>query len=71
MATVHQQVIQRISIPLNILFFLSSIHCVGFVSSFGIRLKRVNRLPAPYGDCVEHGKTAEYIYRDKEYSTEV
>lgn len=42
----------------------------GFKNSFGIRLKRVNRLPAPYGDCVEYGKTAEYIYKDKEYSTE-
>ncbi|KAI3420893.1 Amiloride-sensitive sodium channel [Globodera pallida] len=38
--------------------------------SFGIRLKCVNRLPSPYGDCVQHGKTEEYIYRDKEYSTE-
>ncbi|KAL3093759.1 hypothetical protein niasHT_027030 [Heterodera trifolii] len=42
----------------------------GFVSSFGIRLKCVNRLPSPYGECVEQGKTDEYIYRDKEYSTE-
>ncbi|KAI1724773.1 amiloride-sensitive sodium channel domain-containing protein [Ditylenchus destructor] len=42
----------------------------GFVSSFGIRLKRINRLPAPYGDCIEEGKNEDYIYRDKEYSTE-
>ncbi|KAI6182778.1 Degenerin-like protein asic-1 [Aphelenchoides bicaudatus] len=42
----------------------------GFVSSFAIRLKRMNRLPAPYGDCIRQGKTADYIYRDKEYSTE-
>ncbi|KAH7715254.1 CBN-ASIC-1 protein [Aphelenchoides avenae] len=42
----------------------------GFVSSFGIRLKRVHRLPAPYGNCVEEGKDDDYIFRDKEYSTE-
>jgi hypothetical protein len=42
----------------------------GFVSSFAIRLKRMNRLPAPYGDCVEKGKTDDYIYTEKEYSTE-
>ncbi|KAE9555485.1 hypothetical protein FO519_001340 [Halicephalobus sp. NKZ332] len=42
----------------------------GFVSSFGIRLKRVNRLPTPYGDCAINAKDSEYIYRDKEYSTE-
>uniref|UniRef100_A0A915ESP3 Uncharacterized protein n=1 Tax=Ditylenchus dipsaci TaxID=166011 RepID=A0A915ESP3_9BILA len=42
----------------------------GFVSSFGIRLKRINRLPAPYGDCLQEGKNNDYIYQDKEYSTE-
>lgn len=31
----------------------------------------MNRLPEPYGDCTQNAKTAEYIYRDKEYSTEV
>jgi hypothetical protein len=31
----------------------------------------MNRLPAPFGDCVHQGKTDDYIYQDKEYSTEV
>lgn len=43
----------------------------GFISSFGIRLKRMNRLPAPYGDCVRDEKNNEYIYQGKDYSTEV
>uniref|UniRef100_A0AC35U936 Homeobox domain-containing protein n=1 Tax=Rhabditophanes sp. KR3021 TaxID=114890 RepID=A0AC35U936_9BILA len=42
----------------------------GFISSFGIRLKRVSRLPAPYGDCYDGKKGDDFIYRDKEYSTE-
>ncbi|CEF66879.1 Na+ channel, amiloride-sensitive family-containing protein [Strongyloides ratti] len=42
----------------------------GFLSSFGIKLKKVKRLPAPYGDCYEGEKNEDYIYRDKEYSTE-
>lgn len=31
----------------------------------------MNRLPAPHGDCAKNAKTAEYIFQDKEYSTEV
>ncbi|CAB3407348.1 unnamed protein product [Caenorhabditis bovis] len=42
----------------------------GFVSSFGIRMKSMTRLPAPYGDCVKEGKTADFIYTDKSYNTE-
>ncbi|GMT28473.1 hypothetical protein PFISCL1PPCAC_19770, partial [Pristionchus fissidentatus] len=42
----------------------------GFVSSFGIRLKHMTRLPAPYGVCTPDGKDDNFIYRDKEYSTE-
>uniref|UniRef100_A0A0N5A5E9 Degenerin-like protein unc-105 n=1 Tax=Parastrongyloides trichosuri TaxID=131310 RepID=A0A0N5A5E9_PARTI len=42
----------------------------GFLSSFGIRLKKVKRLPAPYGDCYEGEKDVDFIYKDKEYSTE-
>ncbi|CAI2303102.1 unnamed protein product [Caenorhabditis sp. 36 PRJEB53466] len=42
----------------------------GFVSSFGIKLKSMIRLPAPYGDCVKEGKTEDFIYTHKEYNTE-
>ncbi|CAD5209385.1 unnamed protein product [Bursaphelenchus xylophilus] len=42
----------------------------GFVSSFAIRLKSINRLPMPYGQCVQDGKDEDYIFQDKEYSTE-
>uniref|UniRef100_A0A0N5BTK9 Degenerin del-1 n=1 Tax=Strongyloides papillosus TaxID=174720 RepID=A0A0N5BTK9_STREA len=42
----------------------------GFLSSFGIKLKKVKRLPAPYGDCYEGEKHDDFIYKDKEYSTE-
>ncbi|CAD5206518.1 unnamed protein product [Bursaphelenchus okinawaensis] len=42
----------------------------GFVSSFAIRLKSINRLPMPYGQCVKDGKDEDYIFQDKEYSTE-
>ena len=42
----------------------------GAISSFGIHLKRVDRLPHPYGDCVVNGKTDDYIYQDKEYTVE-
>ncbi|PAV58015.1 hypothetical protein WR25_13952 [Diploscapter pachys] len=42
----------------------------GFVSSFGIKLQSITRLPAPYGDCVEDGKDEKFIYTDKAYSTE-
>lgn len=30
----------------------------------------MTRLPAPHGDCVLDGKNAEFIYKDKTYSTE-
>ncbi|CAJ0944289.1 unnamed protein product, partial [Mesorhabditis belari] len=42
----------------------------GFVSSFGIRMKHISRLPSPYGDCVKNGKDENFIYTTKEYSTE-
>ncbi|CAI4227594.1 unnamed protein product [Auanema sp. JU1783] len=42
----------------------------GFVSSFGIRLKSMTRKSAPYGDCIEEGKDEDFIYLDKQYSTE-
>lgn len=41
----------------------------GMISSFGIRLKTVIRLPKPFGDCVISGKTDKYIYAGN-YSTE-
>nr|AAC47264.1 MEC-4 [Caenorhabditis briggsae] len=42
----------------------------GYVSSFGLRLRKMSRLPAPYGDCVPDGKTSDYIYSNYEYSVE-
>uniref|UniRef100_A0A183D4I1 Amiloride-sensitive sodium channel n=1 Tax=Gongylonema pulchrum TaxID=637853 RepID=A0A183D4I1_9BILA len=42
----------------------------GYISSFGLRLRRMTRLPAPYGDCVPDGKTSDYIYQNYEYSVE-
>uniref|UniRef100_A0A0N5AKK7 Amiloride-sensitive sodium channel n=1 Tax=Syphacia muris TaxID=451379 RepID=A0A0N5AKK7_9BILA len=42
----------------------------GTISSFGLRLRRMTRLPAPYGDCVPDGKTSEYVYQNYEYSVE-
>uniref|UniRef100_A0A1I7ZVU1 Degenerin-like protein unc-105 n=1 Tax=Steinernema glaseri TaxID=37863 RepID=A0A1I7ZVU1_9BILA len=42
----------------------------GFVSSFGIRMKRMSRLPKPYGDCNDRGKDDDFIYKTKNYSTE-
>ncbi|WKX91067.1 hypothetical protein Q1695_009701 [Nippostrongylus brasiliensis] len=42
----------------------------GFVSSFGIKLKSLTRLPAPYGDCIKQGKDGDFIYVSKAYSTE-
>lgn len=42
----------------------------GYVSSFGLRLRKMTRLPAPYGDCVPDGKTSDYIYKNYEYSVE-
>uniref|UniRef100_A0A158PB13 Degenerin mec-4/10 cytosolic domain-containing protein n=1 Tax=Angiostrongylus cantonensis TaxID=6313 RepID=A0A158PB13_ANGCA len=42
----------------------------GYVSSFGLRLRKMTRLPAPYGDCVPDGRTSDYIYKNYEYSVE-
>ncbi|CAI5438971.1 unnamed protein product [Caenorhabditis angaria] len=46
---------------------------VGFVSSFGIKLKSMERLGAPYGECLneneEHFEN-DYIYKNTSYSTE-
>ncbi|CAD5216182.1 unnamed protein product [Bursaphelenchus okinawaensis] len=45
----------------------------GFVSSFGLRLRRMSRLPSPYGDCVMDAaaeSSTTYIYEDYSYSVE-
>ncbi|GMT05278.1 hypothetical protein PENTCL1PPCAC_27452, partial [Pristionchus entomophagus] len=42
----------------------------GYVSSFGLRLRKMSRLPAPYGDCIPDGKGSDYIYDHYEYSVE-
>ncbi|KFD50581.1 hypothetical protein M513_08530 [Trichuris suis] len=42
----------------------------GLMSSFGLRLRKIERLPAPYGDCVHEGKTEDYIYKDQVYTLE-
>ncbi|GMR63025.1 hypothetical protein PMAYCL1PPCAC_33220, partial [Pristionchus mayeri] len=42
----------------------------GYISSFGMNMKAMSRLAAPYGDCVPDGKTESYIYEDYVYSTE-
>ncbi|KJH50605.1 degenerin [Dictyocaulus viviparus] len=42
----------------------------GFISSFGIRMKTMSRLPLPYGDCNDQGKDDDFIYVDKKYNTE-
>uniref|UniRef100_A0A0K0FB83 Amiloride-sensitive sodium channel n=1 Tax=Strongyloides venezuelensis TaxID=75913 RepID=A0A0K0FB83_STRVS len=42
----------------------------GYISSFGLRLRKMTRLPAPYGDCVPDGKTKDYIYDEYEYTVE-
>ncbi|KHJ79487.1 hypothetical protein OESDEN_20865, partial [Oesophagostomum dentatum] len=42
----------------------------GFVSSFGIKMKTMTRLPAPFGDCVREGKDDDFIFADKQYNTE-
>uniref|UniRef100_A0A7E4ZXS8 Amiloride-sensitive sodium channel n=1 Tax=Panagrellus redivivus TaxID=6233 RepID=A0A7E4ZXS8_PANRE len=42
----------------------------GFISSFGMRMTRMSRLPAPYGDCIPDGLTTNYIYKGYRYSTE-
>ncbi|KAI6171410.1 Degenerin mec-10 [Aphelenchoides bicaudatus] len=42
----------------------------GFVSSFGVKLTRLSRLPEPYGKCVPDGSTKEYLYQGFQYSLE-
>ncbi|KAK0400541.1 hypothetical protein QR680_015306 [Steinernema hermaphroditum] len=44
----------------------------GAVSSFGLSMKRVNRLPKPYGDCVRTDEPlpADYIYQKHKYEPE-
>ncbi|CEF63897.1 Na+ channel, amiloride-sensitive family and Degenerin family-containing protein [Strongyloides ratti] len=42
----------------------------GYISSFGLRLRKMTRLPAPYGDCIQDGKTKDYIYDEYEYTVE-
>uniref|UniRef100_A0A915D8L0 Degenerin mec-4/10 cytosolic domain-containing protein n=1 Tax=Ditylenchus dipsaci TaxID=166011 RepID=A0A915D8L0_9BILA len=42
----------------------------GFVSSFGLKLRKMSRLPAPYGDCLWDGRNESYIYQDYEYTVE-
>ena len=42
----------------------------GYVSSFGVRLTKVNRLPAPYGRCVREEAAPPHIYANYRYSLE-
>ncbi|EYB98347.1 hypothetical protein Y032_0132g1732 [Ancylostoma ceylanicum] len=42
----------------------------GYISSFGMRMKKMSRLPAPYGDCIAEGATSNYVYKGYTYSTE-
>uniref|UniRef100_A0AC34GTL3 Uncharacterized protein n=1 Tax=Panagrolaimus sp. ES5 TaxID=591445 RepID=A0AC34GTL3_9BILA len=42
----------------------------GYISSFGMKMTKMSRLPAPYGDCVPDGLTSNYIYSGYRYSTE-
>ncbi|KAI6177484.1 hypothetical protein M3Y97_00912700 [Aphelenchoides bicaudatus] len=42
----------------------------GFVSSFGLRMRRMTRLPAPFGNCVPDAKSEDYIYHNYVYSVE-
>ncbi|VDN50263.1 unnamed protein product [Dracunculus medinensis] len=41
---------------------------VGVASALGMRMKRLQRLPHPYGDCIVDGRDEDYIYKDKKYS---
>ena len=43
---------------------------MGYISSFGIKLKRMERLAAPFGDCIRDGRNELYIYEDYIYTTE-
>uniref|UniRef100_A0A0K0FMN3 Degenerin mec-10 (inferred by orthology to a C. elegans protein) n=1 Tax=Strongyloides venezuelensis TaxID=75913 RepID=A0A0K0FMN3_STRVS len=42
----------------------------GYISSFGMKLQKMNRLPAPFGNCIPRGFNMTYIYKDYRYSTE-
>ncbi|CAI5455863.1 unnamed protein product [Caenorhabditis angaria] len=42
----------------------------GFISSFGMRMKKMSRLPHPYGDCIDIQSGSDYIYKGFLYSTE-
>uniref|UniRef100_A0A915EDK5 Amiloride-sensitive sodium channel n=1 Tax=Ditylenchus dipsaci TaxID=166011 RepID=A0A915EDK5_9BILA len=42
----------------------------GFISSFGMKLSRMSRLPTPYGDCQDDETKNNYIYRGYRYSIE-
>jgi len=44
----------------------------GFISSFGMRLSKMSRLSAPFGDCNQVGDSlgGRYIYQGYHYSTE-
>lgn len=42
----------------------------GMISSFGLKVKNIERLPKPYGDCVFTENMDDYIF-DENYSTEV
>uniref|UniRef100_A0A0N4ZIN7 Acid-sensing ion channel 5 n=1 Tax=Parastrongyloides trichosuri TaxID=131310 RepID=A0A0N4ZIN7_PARTI len=47
-----------------------SIDLVARTFSFGLRLRKMTRLPAPYGDCITDGKTKDYVYNEYEYTVE-
>ncbi|VDM40283.1 unnamed protein product [Toxocara canis] len=43
----------------------------GFLSSFGVRMKQFNRIPAPHGQCLDGGEDSpDYIYEGFNYSVE-
>ncbi|CAD5222001.1 unnamed protein product [Bursaphelenchus xylophilus] len=42
----------------------------GYISSFGVQLARISRLPEPYGKCVPSGVDQKYIYQGYKYSLE-
>uniref|UniRef100_A0A914RGD6 Amiloride-sensitive sodium channel n=1 Tax=Parascaris equorum TaxID=6256 RepID=A0A914RGD6_PAREQ len=43
----------------------------GFLSSFGVRMKQFNRIPAPHGQCLDGGEDSpDFIYKGFNYSVE-
>ncbi|KAI6229435.1 Degenerin mec-10 [Aphelenchoides besseyi] len=42
----------------------------GFVSSFGVRLTKIKRLPEPYGKCVIDSQAKDYLYQGYRYTLE-